>query len=191
MMRRGSDTQAKTGRKAPGAGVRRPAEDVRRRAASEEALTCSRFPQQSTVAQEAAPTAHALWRVVRMDKTMMSGRLRSLGLALGQDLLLLQLWDHDGCTQSELVDRLGLDPSTVTKMLQRMERDGWLTRARSDDDGRASIVTLTAAGRGLRERVTALWRDLERETLKTLSDDEQRQLRTLLGKVEAGLQPAT
>ncbi|HMK93556.1 MAG TPA: MarR family transcriptional regulator [Thermoleophilia bacterium] len=152
------------------------------------ALTCSRFPQPSSVTDEAAPTTHALWRVIRMDKTMMSGRLRALGLALGQDLLLLQLWDHDGCTQSELVGRLGLDPSTITKMLQRMERDGWLTRARSDDDGRASIVTLTPAGRDLRGRVTALWRELESETVKTLSADERGELLRLLGKVEAGLQ---
>jgi DNA-binding MarR family transcriptional regulator len=153
----------------------------------DEQLVCARFPQRSAVADEAGPTAHALWRVTRMNKTMMGGRLRSLGLALGQDLLLLQLWDRDGCTQTELVERLGLDPSTVTKMLQRMERDGWLTRARSGDDGRASVVTLTDAGRDLRGQVTALWRRLERETVAGLTPDEREQLLALLRKVEGGL----
>ena len=184
MSRRDVDEEA-------GKAVQEPADADLPKSAADEALTCSRFPQSSTVTDEAAPTTHAMWRVIRMDKTMMSARLRSLGLALGQDLLLLQLWDHDGCTQSELVGRLGLDPSTVTKMLQRMERDGWLTRARSGEDARASIVTLTDAGWDLRERVTALWRELERETVKTLSADERDELLRLLGKVEAGLQTAS
>jgi len=183
MARRSPDTEVETARKTPD-----PPDPDPRQSAQDEALTCSRFPRPSSVTDEVAPTAHALWRVIRMDKTMMSGRLRSLGLALGQDLLLLQLWDHDGCTQSELVGRLGLDPSTVTKMLQRMERDGWLTRARSGDDGRASIVTLTTAGRDLRGQVTALWRELEQETVKTLSADERDELLRLLGKMESGLQ---
>jgi len=79
---------------------------------------------------------------------MIGGALRELGLAPGQELLLMQLWDRDGCSQSDLVDRLGLDPSTVTKMLQRLERDGRVCRSRSGDDGRVTIVSLTEAGRG-------------------------------------------
>ena len=149
-------------------------------------LSCSRFPRPAEATEQVAPIAHALWRVERVAKTMMGARLRALGLALGQDLLLLQLWDHDGCTQTELVDRLGLDPSTVTKMLQRMERDGWLTRARSDDDGRASIVTLSTAGHELRDRVTALWRQLEGEVFAPLTPGERDRLEALLRKVEDG-----
>ena len=46
--------------------------------------------------------------------------LRPLGLYPGQELLLLQLAEGERRSQQELVDALGIDHSTVTKMLQRL-----------------------------------------------------------------------
>ena len=122
-----------------------------------------------------------------MHKTISGRLLRELGLAPGQELLLLQLWDRDGCSQSDLIERLGLDPSTVTKMLQRLERDGWVRRKPSPSDGRVVLVTLSRAGRDLQGAVTELWSRLEGETVSRLAPDEQAELLRLLRKVEAGL----
>ena len=149
----------------------------RRSGAPESVPACERWPKPSAVAEQNGPVVHALFRLSRANKTMIGGRLRGLGLANGQELLLLQLWDRDGCSQTDLVDRLGIDPSTVTKMLQRLERGGWVRRAPSRGDGRA-------AGRRLRGAVTRLWSDLEHETVKGLSADERASLLVLLHKVE-------
>ena len=46
-------------------------------------------------------------------------------------------------------------------MLQRLERDGWVRREPSRDDGRVILVTLTPAGRDLQDAVTGLWSELE------------------------------
>ena len=154
--------------------------------ASVEAV-CDRWPRPAGVAEQAGPVVHAVFRLSRLNRMMIGGALRELGLAPGQELLLMQLWDRDGCSQSDLVDRLGLDPSTVTKMLQRLERDGWVCRSPSGDDGRVTIVSLTAAGRGLQCHVTRLWGELERETVRSLSDDERRSLLGLLTKMEQSL----
>ena len=148
---------------------------------------CDRWPRRAAVAEQAGPVVHAVFRLSRLNRMMISGALRELGLAPGQELLLMQLWDRDGCSQSDLVDRLGLDPSTVTKMLQRLERDGWVCRSPSEDDRRVTIVGLTAAGRGLRCDVTRLWGELERETVRSLSDGERRSLLALLTKMEQSL----
>lgn len=148
---------------------------------------CEPWPKSSAVAEQTGPTVHALFRLSRMNKTMIGGRLRKFGLAAGQELLLLQLWDRDGCSQSDLVDRLGIDPSTVTKMLQRLERGGWVRRAPLARDRRVTIVSLTAAGRRLQGDVTQLWAELERETIRGLSGDERATLLGLLHKVEGTL----
>jgi DNA-binding MarR family transcriptional regulator len=148
---------------------------------------CERWPRHAAVAEQAGPVVHAVFRLSRLNRMMIGGALRELGLAPGQELLLMQLWDRDGCSQSDLVDRLGLDPSTVTKMLQRLERDGWVCRSRSGDDGRVTIVSLTPAGRGLRGDVTRLWGELERETVRSLSGDERRSLLALLARMEQSL----
>jgi DNA-binding MarR family transcriptional regulator len=135
---------------------------------------CERWPRPAAVAEQAGPVVHAVFRLSRLNRMMISGALRELGLAPGQELLLMQLWDRDGCSQSDLVDRLGLDPSTVTKMLQRLERDGWVCRSPSNDDG-------------LRCDVTRLWGELERKTVRSLSDDERQTLLALLTRMEQSL----
>ena len=152
--------------------------------APESVPVCEHWPKTSAVAERSGPVVHALFRLSRMSKTMIGGRLRRLGLANGQELLLLQLWDRDGCSQTDLVDRLGIDPSTVTKMLQRLERGGWVRRTRSGGDRRVTVVSLTAAGRRLQGDVTRLWGELEHETVKRLSADERATLLGLLHKVE-------
>ena len=145
------------------------------------------WPSSTALAERTGPTVHAVFRLSRMHQTIIGRLLRELGLAPGQELLLLQLWDRDRCSQTDLVERLGLDPSTVTKMLQRLERGGWLRREPSTEDGRVMVVTLTPAGRDLQDAVTSLWNELEGETVKSLSADEQAELLRLLRKVETGL----
>jgi DNA-binding MarR family transcriptional regulator len=159
----------------------------RRETAPGAALSCEHWPRSTPLAERTGPTVHAVFRLSRMHRTMIGRLLRGLGLAPGQELLLLQLWDRDQCSQTDLVERLGLDPSTVTKMLQRLERDGWVRRELSPSDGRVMVVTLTATGRDLQDAVTKLWSELERETVKTLSPGERNELLRLLSKVERGL----
>lgn len=150
-------------------------------------LSCENWPSSTALAERTGPTVHAVFRLSRMHRTIIGRLLRDLGLAPGQELLLLRLWDRDRCSQSDLVERLGLDPSTVTKMLQRLERGGLLRREQSTEDGRVMVVTLTPAGRDLQDAVTTLWSELEGETVKSLSADEQTELLRLLRKVETGL----
>jgi DNA-binding MarR family transcriptional regulator len=119
---------------------------------------------------------------------MASDLLRPLGLYAGQELLLLQLREYDGCSQQDLVAALGLDHSTVTKMLQRLERSGMVARERSAADRRATLVRLTPEGRRLCGQVEDIWAQLEEATVGGLSRRQRQQLRQLLALVEGGLQ---
>jgi DNA-binding MarR family transcriptional regulator len=55
-------------------------------------------------------------------------KLRPLGLRLGAFPALLHLWETDGLTQKDLVERLGIEQPTMAATLTRMERDGLVTR---------------------------------------------------------------
>ena len=50
--------------------------------------------------------------------------LAEIGLHPGQEMILFRLWQADGLTQSELVEKLCVQPATVTKMLNRMVKNG-------------------------------------------------------------------
>src|SRR5262245_14687034 len=75
------------------------------------------------------------------------------GLTADQFVLLACLAEQDATTQQELARRASSDPSTVRAMLVLLEGRGLVSRQRQPDDRRARIVTLTARGRRLFERL--------------------------------------
>jgi DNA-binding MarR family transcriptional regulator len=89
--------------------------------------------------------------------------------------------------QQELVDALGIDHSTVTKMLQRLERAGVVARQQSADDRRVVLVHLTEEGCVRRRAVEEMWTRMEAVTSGGLSEEQHAQLLGLLRRVEAHL----
>jgi len=86
---------------------------------------------------------------------------RPLGLTGAQFNVLNLLADAaDGVSQRELGDRLLVDRSNVTGLLDRMEKAGWVQRKDHPDDRRVYLVTLTPAGRALWAKAHALYLDV-------------------------------
>lgn len=82
--------------------------------------------------------------------------LDGLGLTYPQYLVLNVLWDRDHQSVGGLGERLGLESSTLTPLLKRLEASGLVRRARNPDNERQVIVALTDAGRALEARAGCL-----------------------------------
>lgn len=82
--------------------------------------------------------------------------LDSLGLTYPQYLVLNVLWGDDRQSVGALGDRLGLESSTLTPLLKRLEAAGLVDRARNPDNERQVIVALTEAGRALEDKAGCL-----------------------------------
>lgn len=78
--------------------------------------------------------------------------LAPLGLTYPQYLVMAALWEQAPQQVSELSERLSLDSGTLSPLLKRLEAAGWVERSRSTKDERAVEVSLTPAGRKLREK---------------------------------------
>jgi MarR family transcriptional regulator, organic hydroperoxide resistance regulator len=78
--------------------------------------------------------------------------LKGLDLTYPQYLVMLVLWEQDGLTVSAIGERLHLDSTTLTPLLKRLEASGRVVRRRSNNDERQVIVSLTDAGRELRQQ---------------------------------------
>jgi DNA-binding MarR family transcriptional regulator len=78
--------------------------------------------------------------------------LDELGLTYPQYITIVCLWEEDQQTVKGLSEKLLLEPSTVTPMLKRLEVMGYLTRKRDTEDERNVRISLTTAGRRLREK---------------------------------------
>jgi len=134
-----------------------------------------------------APMSEAIFRAARVHRITAGNLLRETGLYPGQELLMMQLWERGEQRQGDLIKTLGLDPSTVTKMLQRLEQSGFVTRSPSPTDRRAVVVNTTRAGQALRDRVLQAWRDLETITAAGFTAEEYEQAMRVLLRIEANL----
>lgn len=72
--------------------------------------------------------------IARQFAILLGKGLKPLGIAPAQFPILLELWQKDGLSQQELVERADLKQATIANTLARMERDGLITREPNPDD---------------------------------------------------------
>ena len=114
--------------------------------------------------------------------------LNEAGLHVGQEMVLLQLWQQDGLTQKELASQLCVEAPTVTRMLQRMQRCDLIERRSDPEDRRISRVYLTKRSSELKPAVQESWARLEEHLLAGISSNERMLLHRLLTNMLANLQ---
>ena len=90
--------------------------------------------------------------------------LDEIGLTHSQYVVMLVLWEHDTMMLRDLGIMLHLDSATLSPMLKRLERTGLVTRERGADDERMLHVTITDAGRHLRQHASAAQQVVEQAT---------------------------
>jgi DNA-binding MarR family transcriptional regulator len=94
------------------------------------------------------------------------------GVTADQFVLLACLAEQDAITQQELARRASSDPSTIRAMLVLLEGRGLVARHRHPDDSRARVVTLTAKGRRLFDRLWETSEPIRVELLSAFSAEE-------------------
>ncbi len=98
--------------------------------------------------------------------------------------VLLALWNEDGLKANELGRRAGLEPSTMTGLLDRMERDGLVNRKPDPNDRRANLICLTKRGEEAESSATKVVTSTLDTVFNTISQKEiettKKVLRTVL-----------
>lgn len=118
-----------------------------------------------------------LAQICRLHHARAHTLLETLGLYHGQPPMLRALWKQEGLAHSELAAQLHVQPSTMTKMVKRMEKAGFVERKSDPDDQRVSRVYLTDAGRAVQAEVKQVWRTMEEETFDGFTLEERALLR--------------
>ncbi|GAA6112850.1 MAG: MarR family transcriptional regulator [Apilactobacillus sp.] len=79
--------------------------------------------------------------------------LDEFNLTYVQYITLLSLWEKDGVTVNFLSQKLGLSNGTLTPLLKRLEKAGWITRNRDKADERRVLIHLTELGNEKKEPI--------------------------------------
>jgi DNA-binding MarR family transcriptional regulator len=130
---------------------------------------------------------YRMLQVIKLQRHLAETALNELGLYTGQEMILFCLWEQEGLTQSDIVSQVFLDPSTVTKSLQRLQQAGVVERRQDAEDARVTRVYLTPKGRELEAPVRQIWRDLDAQTGQGLSEVEKALLLRLLEQIQTNL----
>ena len=139
---------------------------------------------------EAQSLDYLLAQVSRLHHQRAYELLEKIGLYRGQPPVLFALWEQDALTHGELAGKLQITPATITKMIQRMEKSGFVSSQPDASDQRVSRVYLTEAGRAVRVELEAVWKRLEAESFRGFNDDERVVLGEYLLRLRSNLAQA-
>lgn len=131
-----------------------------------------------------------LTQAARTSRGVLARSLADSGLYAGQDAVMLALDGEDGQTPSAIAAALGVRAPTVTKTINRLSAQGFVTKKASASDGRLAHVFLTEAGRSAIALVRGAIREGEGAAVAGLTGKEVKTLVKLLRKVDANLQEA-
>lgn len=107
--------------------------------------------------------------------------LEPLGLTYTQYIAMMAMWEHKSLSVKDLGKLLFLDSGTLTPMLKKMEKAGWIQRKRSEDDERVVIITITAKGEELHDQAAEI--PVRMVGCVKLENEEALQLYALLQKM--------
>jgi len=132
-----------------------------------------------------------LAQICHLHHTRAHQLFEALGLYRGQPPVLGALWEQEGMTQTDLAALLKNTPATTTKMLQRMEKTGFIQRKPDPNDQRISREYLTEAGRTVQAEVEKIWKTIDAETFAGFSSEERILLRRFLLQISHNLLKVT
>ena len=97
--------------------------------------------------------------------------------------LLFHLNFNNGCTQLALANLTHLKAPTVSVTLQKMEKEGYVTRQPNAEDLRQTLVFITDKGKEYNERIYSTVKSIDTEIFSGISDEDQKKICDVLGKV--------
>ncbi len=128
----------------------------------------------------------ALTKAQQAVQQLFKAELAPFGITPGQYAILSCLWDEDGQTPKQLADRLSLDSSSITGILDRVEQKVLIERQPCPRDRRAIQVVLTSKGRALEQPVNQAIIDANKKALAEFKDQDSENLKKYLHKLNPG-----
>ncbi|MDO9710133.1 MarR family winged helix-turn-helix transcriptional regulator [Paracraurococcus lichenis] len=123
--------------------------------------------------------------VARLMRASFDRRVRRIGLTRSQWLVLSRLHRHPGISQSELAEMLEVERATAGRMVDRMERRGWLVRRPDPADRRVNRLHLTEEAERVQTEMGLIAERFLDDALAELEEAERAALTGMLERVKA------
>lgn len=111
-------------------------------------------------------------------------RIAEFNLTHSQFFILAQVIEMEGATPSQLAEKAFTDRASITGLIDRLERDGWLERHPNKDDRRTLRIYLTEKAKEHKDAFVTLFNEINGSFIQRFTPNEWKQLQKLLSKLE-------
>ena len=128
-----------------------------------------------------------LYRAFHAERNCLRPSLNQIGLEVGQPKLLGYLSANGPCRQNQLADYFEIDSAAVSRMVDALEKNGFVTRRPDEHSRRCTWLELTGSGRQAYESWRARCREVEAVMLRDFSPAEREQFAGFLARAYQNL----
>ncbi|WP_225999187.1 MarR family winged helix-turn-helix transcriptional regulator [Paenibacillus sp. BJ-4] len=114
-------------------------------------------------------------------------RLKPYDISPEQWSVLYQIYQAEGLNQKEIAAKAVKDQPTTTRIIDLLDKKGWVQRVNSPQDRRAYLLHLTEAGRLLIEKTLPFEREANQDFVKGISSDDLKLFRQTLLQIHANI----
>ena len=118
--------------------------------------------------------------VARLLRVLYDRRMASIGLTRSQWWLLTYLFFKDGINQSELAILMDMEKAPLSRLLDRMEKKGWVIRKNESKDRRTKNIYLSETIKPLISSMRDKAAEYRSESLSILTDKDRNKLKAIL-----------
>ena len=118
--------------------------------------------------------------VARLLRVLYDRQMASIGLTRSQWWLLTYLFFKDGINQSELSILMDMEKAPLSRLLDRMEKKGWVIRKNENKDRRTKNIYLSESIKPLISSMRDKAAEYRSESLSILTDKERNKLKDIL-----------
>ena len=134
------------------------------------------------------PTFHLLiYRVFHAQRNYLRPQLGEIGLEVGQPKLLAYLSEHMPCRHREFSDYFEIDGAAFSRMIDTLEKGGFVTRTTDAESRRSNLIELTEKGRMAHQQWVAHCASLEQQMLYDFDESEREQFAAYLARAYQNL----
>ena len=115
-------------------------------------------------------------------------RAEGINITAEQWGILNCLWEKEGIHQSAIAEKVGKDRHSIARMLNRLEKNGFIRRVPTHEDRRRLNIFLTDSGRNVKEKLVPISLDFLKKAFSGLRQEETAELIRILKHITANLE---
>ena len=128
-------------------------------------------------------TLELIRKVIHQNREFARIKLDSLGLYRGQPKLIYILSEEDGLTKKDLAKRFNVTAPTITKMVERLEKNDFVYTQKDEKDKRITRVFISEKGRKVQAQLVEFFNESKEVYFKDMTEEDIETLHRLLTKI--------